>query len=44
MSIGWTQVNGDWYYFNNKGEMLTNTVVNGYLVSFDGKMLSYSIL
>jgi hypothetical protein len=33
---GWKQINGKWYYFDENGRMLTNTVVNGYKIGADG--------
>lgn len=39
MAIGWKAIGSDWYYFDKKGEMLSNTVVNGYLVAFDGRVI-----
>lgn len=33
---GWKQIDGKWYYFDNEGKMVTNTVVNGYKIGADG--------
>ena len=34
--VGWKQIDGKWYYFDENGRMLTNTVVNGYKINADG--------
>lgn len=36
----WVQDNGDWYYCSRGGNMEKNTVVDGYYIGADGKMLS----
>ena len=36
----WVQDNGDWYYCSRWGLMEKNTVIDGYYVGADGKMLS----
>ena len=36
----WVQDNGDWYYCSRWGFMEKNTVIDGYYVGADGKMLS----
>lgn len=33
---GWKQINGKWYYFDNEGKMVTNTVIDGYKIGADG--------
>lgn len=36
-AIGWKQINGTWYYFNNEGKMLKNTTTpDGYYVNSNG--------
>ena len=40
MITGWKQVQGDWYFFQTDGAMLSNTTTpDGYLLGADGKML-----
>ena len=41
MATGWQRVGASWYYFNKKnGEMLHDTVIDGYILSTSGKMLN----
>ncbi|MBC2458556.1 DUF4830 domain-containing protein [Clostridium beijerinckii] len=35
-SIGWKQIDGEWYYFNNNGSMAKNTCINGYTLDSNG--------
>lgn len=37
MTVGWKQINGDWYYFFNTGRMVTNCIIDGYYLGADGK-------
>lgn len=34
--IGWKQIDGKWYYFDENGRMVTNTTINGYKIGADG--------
>lgn len=34
----WKKINGSWYYFNQTGSMLSNTSVDGYLLTNSGAM------
>lgn len=37
MITGWKEINGNWYCFNEKGEMLSNTITpDGYHVDENG--------
>ena len=36
MAVGWNQVLGKWYCFNQSGVMLSNTVINGYKLNASG--------
>ena len=36
----WVQDNGDWYYCSRWGTMEKNTVIDGYYIGADGRMLS----
>ena len=40
MSVGWTQVGSDWYYFSSYGYMKTNGWRGNYYFGSDGKMLT----
>lgn len=42
-SIGWQQIDGKWYYFNEEGYMRTNSWVDNYYVGADGAMIINSI-
>lgn len=43
--IGWKQINGVWYYFNNNGELLINTVTpDGYKIGNDGAWIQNNIV
>lgn len=33
---GWKQIDGKWYYFDENGRMVTDTVVSGYKIGSDG--------
>ncbi len=35
----WECIDGKWYYFNDVGYMVTDTIVNGYYIGKDGAML-----
>jgi glucan-binding YG repeat protein len=37
-SIGWENINGQWYYFDNEGWMCTNQWIGDYYVTSDGSM------
>lgn len=39
MRIGWQYINNSWYFFGSLGEMVSNTVINGYSIGIDGRML-----
>ena len=40
MQTGWVQVSGKWYYFNQSGELLTNTKTpDGYYVNANGEWI-----
>ena len=34
----WKKINGSWYYFDQTGSMLSNTAVDGYLLTKSGAM------
>lgn len=34
--VGWKQIDGKWYYFDNEGKMVKNTTINGYKIGADG--------
>ena len=34
----WKKINGSWYYFDQTGSMLSNTAVDGYLITKSGAM------
>lgn len=36
MFTGWQEINSNWYYFNNSGQMVANCVVDGYSIGADG--------
>ena len=36
MKTGWLNDGGNWYYLNTSGEMLSNTIVNGYKLGTNG--------
>lgn len=40
MATGWINDNGNWYYLNNSGAMACNTVVDGYVLSYNGKWIA----
>ena len=47
MVTGWNSIDGNWYYFNNKGEMSTGwKKINSKWYYFDnsGKMLSNTVV
>lgn len=33
---GWIEYNGLWYYLNANGEMVTNTIIDGFIINQDG--------
>lgn len=35
-SIGWKQIDSKWYYFNQDGYMVHDTIINGYKIGSDG--------
>ncbi len=35
-SNSWLKINGDWYYFNNDGYMVTNQYIDGYWIGANG--------
>ncbi len=37
MQKGWIKYNGSWYYLNQYGAMVTNGVIDGYTLGWDGK-------
>ena len=39
MKIGWNKINNEWYYFQNDGVLAVNTVIDGYAVGYDGKLI-----
>ena len=39
MKTGWDQINGTWYYFYSNGKMATKTMVDGYYIDGDGKLI-----
>lgn len=36
MLTGWQELNSHWYYFNTSGQMVVNSVVDGYVLGSDG--------
>jgi|GEM_PF-1437847 hypothetical protein len=40
MSVGWTQIGDNWYYFSEKGVLAINTWVDDTYVDYSGKMLT----
>ena len=39
MKIGWNKINNEWYYFQNDGVLAVNTIIDGYAVGYDGKLI-----
>ena len=39
MKIGWNKINNEWYYLQNDGVLAVNTIIDGYLVGSDGKLI-----
>ncbi|WP_291704636.1 leucine-rich repeat protein [Clostridium sp.] len=39
MKIGWNKINNKWYYIQNDGVLAVNTVIDGYAVGYDGKLI-----
>lgn len=35
-SIGWRQIDGNWYYFDSDGYMAINKIIDGYYVNSSG--------
>ncbi|MGU8958891.1 hypothetical protein ACV3VX_12705 [Clostridium perfringens] len=36
MQTGWLNDNGTWYYLNSSGEMVTNTIIDGWKIDSNG--------
>lgn len=36
-AVGWQPIDGDFYYFNNNGYMVSNTIIDGMQLGNDGK-------
>ena len=41
-SIGWREIDGKWYYFNQDGYMAHDTVIDGYELAHDGAWIQYA--
>ena len=39
MKIGWNKINNKWYYLKNDGVLAVNTIIDGYAVGYDGKLI-----
>lgn len=35
-AIGWEKIGDNWYYFNKDGYMLSNIIIDGYVLGIDG--------
>ncbi|MGC6176614.1 hypothetical protein [Lacrimispora sp. 38-1] len=42
-TTGWVQSNGKWYYYDEKGDMAKNTVVEGHKLGTDGAMVESQV-
>lgn len=38
MAVGWTQIEGKWYYFNSYGNKVKNCWIGNYYMKEDGSM------
>ena len=39
LAIGWQEIGGEYYYFDESGAMLADTVVDGYVLAADGRWI-----
>lgn len=39
MKIGWNKIDDEWYYLQNDGVLFENTIIDGYIIKADGKLI-----
>lgn len=39
MKIGWNKIDNEWYYLQNDGVLAENTIIDGYIIGDDGKLI-----
>ena len=36
MKLGWYNIDNNWYYFDDSGAMMTNTIIDGWKIDGNG--------